>query len=310
MRFRGLFPILHTPFTEAGEVDFDSLLRLVAHVKAGGADGLAFPAFASEFWKLSDAEILECSARIVRAARGAGLRVILNVTAQSTVTAVAQAREFQRLGADALMVLPPFVAPAPVGEVEAHLDAVMEAVAELPFLVQDSAGLTGMSLDASALARLKSRHANFAGLKVDQVPTGPAISRYRAIPELAGLSYLVGYSGVQMLDAVRRGAEGLMGGCGHLPEDRAMVDALLSGDEAKGYREFARLVPLLNFEMQSLDLVIAVHKALLHEAGVIATPLRRGPCRAMDEVHAGELAMHVAQLQGFFLVSSSARAGS
>ena len=100
-----------------------------------------------------------------------------------------------------------------------------------------------------------------------------------------------------MLDAVRRGAEGLMGGCGHLAEDRGMLDALHSGDEARGYREFARLAPLLNFEMQTLDLVIAVHKTLLHEAGIIATPLSRGPCRPMDDTHAAELRMHISALR-------------
>jgi 4-hydroxy-tetrahydrodipicolinate synthase len=223
-------------------------------------------------------------------------QVILNVTAQSTLTAVRQACEFRRLGANALMVLPPFVAPVPGPALEAHLGKLLEA-AELPCIVQDSAGLTGTNLDAESLARLKARHPNFAALKVDQVPTGPAVSRYRAVAALDGLSYLVGYSGVQMLDAVRRGAGGLMGGCGHLAEDRRMLAALLSGDEAHGYREFARLAPLLNFEMQSLDLVIAVHKALLYEAGIIARPVSRGPCRAMDEIHAAELRMHMTALR-------------
>ncbi len=295
LRFRGLFPILHTPFTEVGEVDFDSLVRLVGHVCECGAEGLAFPAFASEFWRLSEAEIMECASCIVKASDGR-LRVILNVTAQSTVAAMRQALEFRRLGANALMVLPPFVVPVSGVEMESHLGHLMEAV-DLPFIVQDSAGLTGTSLDAAALARLKTRYSNFAGLKVDQVPTGPSISRYRSIEELKDLSYLVGYSGVQLLDAVRRGAEGLMGGCGHLLEDRQMLSALQSGDEARGYREFARLSPLLNFEMQSLELVISVHKSLLHKAGIISTPLSRGPCRAMDELHAGELSLHMGALR-------------
>jgi 4-hydroxy-tetrahydrodipicolinate synthase len=291
-RFRGLFPIVHTPFDENGEVDFDSLRRLVRHVADQGVEGITFPGFASEFWRLTDGEIGECAECIVEAAESR-VTVILNVTAQATVPAVKQARAFRGMGARAAMVLPPFTVGVPAGGLEEHLGAVLEA-SGLPAIVQDSAGLTGTTLEPAALARLKARCGNFAGLKVDQVPTGPAISRYRAVEALAGLSFVVGYSGVQMLDAVRRGAEGLMGGCGHLKEDRRMVDALLDGG---GFEEFRRLAPLLNFEMQSLEMVIAVHKRLLNEAGVIATPLSRGPCRAMDEVHAGELAMQMAAVR-------------
>jgi dihydrodipicolinate synthase/N-acetylneuraminate lyase len=56
-RFRGLFPIVQTPFTAEGAVDFDSLRRLVRHV-CGRAEGLTFPGFASEFWRLTEEEIL------------------------------------------------------------------------------------------------------------------------------------------------------------------------------------------------------------------------------------------------------------
>ncbi len=293
-RFRGLFPILHTPFSEAGEVDFDSLTRLVSYVRECGADGVVFPGFASEFWHLSEAETLACATRVVEAA--SDLRVVLNVTAQATAPALIATREYRNMGAHALMMLPPFVMGATAAGMEAHPDAFL-AAAELPCIVQDATGLTGTFLDAALLERLKRAHPNFAALKVDQVPTGPAISRYRAIAALNDLSYVVGYSGVQMLDAARRGGEGLMGGCGHLREDRRMVDALLSADERKGYREFARLVPLLNFEMQTLELAVSVHKRLLYEARVIASPLMRAPCRPMDETHAGELQLHMSALR-------------
>lgn len=287
-RFRGLYPIVQTPFTEEGEVDFDSLRRLARHMR-GRVEGLTFPGFASEFWRLTDDEALECALAIVEEA-DVQCVVILNVTAQATNPAVKRAREFRELGAKALMTLPPFTVGAAPAALEEHLGAVL-AAAELPVIVQDSVGLTGTVLDPQSLARLKARHGNFAGLKVDQVPTGPSISRYRAVAGLVELSYVVGYSGVQMLDAVRRGAEGLMGCCGHPELDRRMVEALLAGG---GYEEFAGLAALLNFEMQSLEMVIAVHKRLLYEAGVIATPVTRAPSRALDEVHAEELRMHMA----------------
>lgn len=282
MKFRGLFPILQTPFDDQGEVDFDSLRRLIQHVRGQGVEGIVFPGFVSEWWRLTDSEILECAACI-------GTNAVLNVTAQATVPAVCTAREFARLGARALMILPPFVVPAPV---ETHLATVLAAT-DLPCVLQDSAGITGVRLNPASLAQLAREHPNLSAIKVDQVPTGPAISVLAARPELARLSFLVGYSGVQMLDAVRRGAEGLMGGCGHLQADRRMLDALLNGS---GYSEYTRLLPLLNFEMQTLDLAISVHKQLLFEAGVITTPLCRAPCGGLDELHREELRLHMSSL--------------
>jgi 4-hydroxy-tetrahydrodipicolinate synthase len=276
MKFRGLYPILQTPFDDHGEVDFDSLRRLIALAREEGAEAIVFPGFASEWWRLTDDEIHECAACI-----GAGS--VLNVTAQATVPAVRRAREFARLGAAALMVLPPFVVPAAVDE---HIRAVLAAT-DLPCILQDSAGLTGVRVRVTA-------HPNLAGIKVDRVPTGPAITAYRSEPGLEDLSYVVGYSGVQMLDAVRRGATALMGACGHLREDRRMLDALLAGN---GYAEYRRLLPLLNFEMQTIDLVIAVHKQLLFERGVIATPLCRTPSTQPDPVHLGELRLHMEALR-------------
>jgi len=274
LRFRGLFPILQTPFDENGEIDYDSLRRLARYVRDHGADNFVFPGFASEWWKLSDSEIFEC-------AEAVGKSAILNVTAQATTLAIHAAHEFQRLGAGALMILPPFVFPA---SPEPHLRAVMDSV-DLPCIIQDSAGLTGLKLDPTNLA-----HPNLAAIKVDQVPTGPAVTRLRTQLALTNLSYVVGYSGVHMFDAVQRGAEGLMGCCGHIKEDRRMLDALLAGG---GYEEYTRLLPLLNFEMQTLDLVIAVHKQLLCEQGVIATPLCRRPCTDLDDFQKEQLRMHL-----------------
>jgi len=71
-----------------------------------------------------------------------------------------------------------------------------------------------------------------------------------------------------------------MSGCGHISEDRRLF-----GDVA-AYR---RLLPLLNFETQSLDMVVHVHKRLLFDAGVIATPNLRGPSSGIDPTHLIEL---------------------
>ena len=268
--YSGLYPILHTPFDSNGEVDYDSLRRLVAYVREQGVEGVVFPGFVSEWWRLTDAEVLECAAAL-------GGDFIGVITPQATVPALARLQEFERLGASGLMLLPPFVMAS--GSPMRHTEALLAAT-EIPCILQDSAGLTGMRLDAAAVASLAARHPNLKGLKVDQVPTGPALEAMRSRPELRDLSYFAGYSGVQWADARRRGASALMSGCGHILLDRA----LLNDDEA-----YYRALPLLAFEMQTLDMVTAVHKQLLFERGIIRTPELRAPSARLDGAHLTQL---------------------
>jgi dihydrodipicolinate synthase/N-acetylneuraminate lyase len=57
----------------------------------------------------------------------------------------------------------------------------------------------------------------------------------------------------------------------------------------EGQREFLRLLPLLNLEMQTIDQSIATHKWMLAERGVIATGHVRRPGPELDEFQIAEL---------------------
>lgn len=286
MRVAGVVPILQTPFEEDGSVDLQSLAAEVDFVLAAGAEGVAFPGFASEWWKLTGEEIIACSRVIVERTRGR-VPAILNVTAQSTFVAVAQAQSFAACGADALMCLPPFVVPRPSAAVMEHIATVLNAVA-LPYVLQYSPSLTGTTVDLGALAALHLRFPHFTSVKVDFVPPGPAITRLRGVlPET--MTYLIGFAGIQMPDALTRGAHGLMGGAGHVREDIAVWQALQANTGDSGAEAFAALLPLLSSEMQSIDQSIATHKWLLQEQGVFRSAHVRAPGPQLDEWQIAEL---------------------
>ena len=275
---RGVIPILQTPFDEGGRLDLDSLRRQVVHVSDARADGLCFPGFVSEWWKLSWVEIL-LAARAIREA--SSIPVIFNVTAQSTHLAVEQARSFLEIGCDAMMVLPPFVVPASPEAVLAHLSAVMEA-AVIPQILQYSASLTGVRISIDGIKQLEEKYPQFCSIKVDFIPPGPMTSSLvEALPP-GQFTYLVGYSGLHLPDFLERGGHGMMGGAGHVREDMKVFYSLLA-NPAEGLEKFNRLLPLLNLEMQTIDICIAVHKLLLKDQGVIATDHVRAPGAQLDD---------------------------
>ena len=254
---------------------------------------MAFPGFASEFWKLSEAEIY-AAAEVILEAKGAGTLAIFNVTAQATHLAVRQARRFAEMGCDALMCLPPFVVPSGADAALMHLRRVLEA-APLPHILQYAAALTGLKLTAESLRDLHREFPHFRCVKIDFIPPGPMLSQVREALGGPGFTFLIGYSGLQLADAVARGAHGLMGGAGHTAEDVAVLRALREGAPG-ALAAFERLLPMLNFEMQTVDLAIAVHKRLLRRAGVIASDSIRPPGGGLDCFQAAEADRHAAAI--------------
>jgi 4-hydroxy-tetrahydrodipicolinate synthase len=289
----GVLPILQTPFHGNGALDLESLASQTAWLLSAGAEALVFPGFVSEWWKLTPDEIFAC-AQVIRNASAGRARLVLNVTAQATWHAVDQAKSYAALGADALMVLPPFIVPCPGEATLAHLRAVLEA-APLPHILQYSASLTGLKLNAEEMLALHREFPHFRSVKIDYVPPGPMVTKLAAAMPPA-FTFLIGFAGLQLDDALRRGAHGMMPGASHFAEDLRAYRALKSDPEGEGAREFARLLPLLNLEMQTIETSIALHKRLLFERGVIASPHVRQPGPPLDEFSAEAMRAHMRRL--------------
>ena len=69
-RFTGVIPPVVTPFPAAGEVDFDSLDKVVEHLIAGGVNGLFALGSSGEVAYLTDAQRDAVIERVVKAAAG------------------------------------------------------------------------------------------------------------------------------------------------------------------------------------------------------------------------------------------------
>jgi 4-hydroxy-tetrahydrodipicolinate synthase len=104
---RGIFPIAQTPFTESGKLDPDTLANEAAFVDRCGAHGFVWPQIASEYSALSESERIEGNEAILGAGKRLRLAVVIGVQAPDPAIAVRYARQAERLGADAVIALPP-----------------------------------------------------------------------------------------------------------------------------------------------------------------------------------------------------------
>ena len=125
---RGILAAVTTPFTADGSaIDEPVVKSQVDRLLAAGIHGLVPTGTTGEFMTLTPAEYRRVIELYVQAAAGR-VPVVAGVGALSTKDAVELARDFEQLGADAIMIVPPFYDPLDLPTLKAFLTAVSDAV--------------------------------------------------------------------------------------------------------------------------------------------------------------------------------------
>lgn len=273
--------MLEVPFHEDGRIDVDGFGRVVRHVLTTGVSAVMFPGFASEFIKLADSERDELRRVLLdHTTRRADVAAIVSVSDHSTHLAVQRACAAVEAGADAINVLPPYQLSPSRAEVLAHVQSVLTAVAPTPVVLQYAPAQTGTALDAQIICRLASDHDNLRLVKVESQPPGALITALRTgDPSVASL---VGYGGVQMIDAVRRGAVGVQPGCSFVELYVELWSYLERGEWNAAQDLHRQLLPYLSYWMQSVELIVAAEKLISYRRGMVTTPVCRAPAYRLD----------------------------
>src|SRR5215207_4022772 len=286
VELRGCYPILATPFLPDGEIDVNSVVRLVRHLKTCGLPGFTMFGLASEFYKLSDAD-RETLIEAAFEARTPDQITIVSVTAHSHEGAVKQARRAEEAGAEALMLLPPFFLGPSEDDIGRHVLEVAGATS-LPIMVQYAPAQTGVRMTAESFLELNRQAPNILYVKVESAPPGPLIS---AITDgSAGtIKCLVGYGGLQLVDGLLRGAVGVQPASGVADYYPHILRAFGDGDLEEAYALHADLLPLVNLLMQAIEPLNRLEKIVLKKRGIIDHDYCRSASYEPDDLMLAEL---------------------
>lgn len=287
---RGCIPVLVTPFAEDGSLDLASLEREIDWVIAEGAAGVACVAIASEGYKLTEDERDTVIHTTVRHVAGR-VPVVASADGPGEEPAVSRAQRAARLGADALMVLPPyFVKPGPDALVS-YYTRVAEA-AGIPIMLQDAPQITGVPMSPALWARMAEAIPQLRYIKAEGMPQGATISETR---RLCGdrLGLFCGWGGLSLLDALERGAVGNMPAPNFTRFFADVQRRWESGERDEAERLFASGAPCVMWTMQSIDHSVTAAKTELHRRGVIASPRLRQPATPLDDIALGQLSRYL-----------------
>ncbi len=278
---RGVSPVLEVPFDDDGALDVDGFDRVVRYVLGCGVSSVMFPGYASEFLKLSEAERWTLDQVLLSHTRQrADVNAVCAVQDHSTLLAARHGSALVEAGADAINLLAPYQLEPSAADIREHVQVVAAAVAPVPIVLQYAPEQTGTTLTAAAIAAISREQPNVRMVKVESAPPGPFIHDLgRQEPALPAA---VGYAGVQLPDAWRRGAVGVQPGCSFTELYVEIWRRYSDGDTAGAEDLHRRLLPYISYWMLGSELIVAAEKLISQRRGLFASAYCRRPAHALD----------------------------
>lgn len=262
MNFEGCFTVMVTPFVEGGDgIDVPALRRFVDWQISEGVPGLIPLGSTGEFLSIGEEERSQVVETVVGQAAGR-VPVLVGTADEWTDKAVRFSREAEQLGADGVMVVPPYYSSPTEDELFEHYRRIAEAIS-IPVMVYNNPNTANVDLSPRFLARL----AQVDNIRYVKESSGD-ISRVREIDRLSGGRMTV-FAGYHACDSIRLGAKGWVSVCGNIvPRLSADIYNLAvrseTMDEAREL--YHRLTPLL--DAISGDLYVSATKAAMRLIGM------------------------------------------
>jgi len=215
--------------------------------------------------------------------------VIVTTTHFGTRVCIERSRRAQAQGAAMVMAMPPYhgaTIRVPEALIHAFFARLSDALS-IPIMIQD-APVSGTPMSAAFLARMATEIEHVCYFKIE---SAGAASKLRELIRLGGAAIegpWDGEEGITLLTDLDAGATGAMTGGGYPDGLRRIVDAHAAGRREDAVIEYARWLPLINFENRQGGLLAA--KALMRAGGVIDCDAPRHPFPEMHpETRAGLL---------------------
>lgn len=272
----GIIPALITPFNEKGEVDGESLRRLVAHCIEVGAHGLAIMGTVGEFTMLNEDERREITQAVVREVDGK-VPVVVGTTSTSAREAAELSNYAAEAGADAVFSTKPYNQEPSDQQILDYYRAISEAV-DIPVIIAETATST---IDSSLIVRMAEELDKVRYVKEEAVLAGHKAAEILRLSR-GRLKVFTGSGGRSIIADLERGAVGVMPGCVLIKALCGIYEQWKRGNIAAARAELNRIAPLILFRSQS---PIPVTKEILQRKGIIKSSAMREPALSILDAY-------------------------
>jgi 4-hydroxy-tetrahydrodipicolinate synthase len=266
--FKGIFPIVATPFTDAKAIDYEDLAGEVDFLDRCGVHGMVWPQLASEYQSLSKEERFRAMEVLARAHRGKKSALVFGVQGETKEAALEYASYAEKLQPDALIAIPPRQAKT-LDDYRDYYGAIARATGR-PVFVQTTGGAPGLEPKTTFLISLAKEFPNLGYIKEEWSPVIPRMIELAA-KRPAIQSVFSGNGGRGMMYEWRLGMDGTMPGSPYADLYVQVWDAYQAGDKDKAREIFSKLLLMLNCESQ----VEGTRQYIMKKRGVFKTTVSR-----------------------------------
>lgn len=278
--YSGIWPVAPTAFNDDGTIDLEGSARALECIIDQGSDGVCMLANYSEQFLLSDEErklLTEMSLAHV----GGRIPVIVTISHFATDIAVYRARQAKEMGADIVMMMPPYHGATLKGSAEQTYEQFAR-VGEvgIPIMLQD-APLSGVDLTVPLLSRMARE---IEMLKLFKIESVGAAAKIRALLAEAGEHVdgpFDGEEGITLMADLDAGATGTMTSATIPDQIKPVLTCHFAGDRDGARESYARVLPAINHENRQCQFRAA--KEAMKEGGVIRSARSRHPVAPLPE---------------------------
>lgn len=267
--FKGLGIALVTPFTSDGQVDYESLKRLIDYQINNGADFLCIMATTGEIPTLTTEEKQRIKEMVLNIVQGR-LPILMGCGGNNTSAVVEELQKNDFDGIDGILSICPFYNKPTQEGLFKHFEAISKTTT-LPIVLYNVPGRTGVNMEAETTIKLAHECQNIVAIKeasgnlkqVEEIIKNKP-SNFDVISGDDALTYQI----------IERGATGVISVIGNaFPKEFSnMVHLELKGDYENALKIHRNLTDI--FDLLFIDGNPAGIKATLSEMGMIENVLR------------------------------------
>ena len=288
---RGIIPSLHTPFCKNNKIDILSLQNLIDHSIVTGCSGMLVGAVAGENANLTLNEkqtIINVSVKH----NENRVPLIVSCSANNQHDRITLSKEANVAGADWILCQTP-------NNLKGNelLECFYEIADAGPsnLMIQDLSW-TDNGMDEENILLLFENIKKFKGLKIEVLNSGPKYSRIlKATNNKLHLSG--GWAIMGMIEALNRGVHAFIPSTMEVIYNK-IYNLFTENKIIESRNLFSKILPVLSFTHQHIDMAIKFSKMLRVKEGIFKTDLCRPPISKFDVYQLEEANNHIEKVIG------------
>lgn len=283
---KGSYAVAFTPFYEDGRIDYDEFRKEIEYLSKTGTQAIVLYGMTSEYHKINDDEKKELTTTFLDVLKDKKDVVsVLSVTDWSTEVAVKRAQEYEALGVDMLMCMPPFYFSPHIDEVKRHMIQMVESV-KIPVILQYAPLATKMYIEEHELVEISNKYPN-AGFKIEYKPAKDFLKKFMELKR--DMPILTGWGGLDIVDLFEIGIKGVMTVGGFTELYVAIYNYLENGEGSKAKELYDRMNEYLVKWMINPESLLAIEKEILFRRGILKNSYCRRPRYNLTEENSIEI---------------------